>query len=50
MQLGVKFLVETQKKAVIMLKHDRYLSDANWDYIYSYTEMVDPYANVRVEN
>ncbi len=43
MQLAVIFLVETQKKSVAMLKHDRYLNDANWDYIYTFTEMTDPY-------
>lgn len=46
MQLAVKHLGDTQKKGVAMLKHDRYLTDANWDYVYTFTAMSDPYKDV----
>lgn len=46
MQIAVRHVMDTQKKAVIMLKHDRFLADASWDYIYKFTKLENPYKNV----
>jgi len=47
MELAVKNVMDAQKKAVVMMKHDRFLGDANWDYIQKFTKLENPYKNVR---
>lgn len=47
MKNAVKSLHITQKRALAMLRHDRFLSDANWSYVMEHTRIEDPYKHVR---
>jgi len=46
MKSALKTINVSQKKALIMLRHDRFLSDANWTYVSDHTKIDDPYKNV----
>jgi len=45
---ATKQLVASQLKALTMLKHDRFLADANWKIVEKYTSIEDPYIKVRL--
>jgi sodium/hydrogen exchanger 10/11 len=46
MQSALKHVMDQQKRAVVMMKHDRFLQDANWDYIHTFTRIENPYREV----
>lgn len=46
MRNAVKHINLSQKKALIMLRHDRFLADANWTYVQENTKIDDPYKQV----
>ncbi len=43
MTTAVRRVNEAKQRAVGMLKSDRFLADANWDYVDKKTEIDDPY-------
>ncbi|ODM88203.1 Sodium/hydrogen exchanger 10, partial [Orchesella cincta] len=45
MKNALKTINVSHKKALIMLRHDRFLSDANWTYVSEHTKIDDPYRN-----
>lgn len=47
MKNAVKTMHISQKKALLMLRHDRFLADANWSYVTENTRIEDPYKHVR---
>lgn len=47
MRNAVKQLHHSKLKSVAMLKHDRFLADANWEIVDKYTIILDPYVKVR---
>ncbi len=46
MKNAVKTIHVSQKKALLMLRHDRFLADANWAYVTENTKIEDPYKHV----
>ncbi|CAL8104179.1 unnamed protein product [Orchesella dallaii] len=45
MKNALRTINVAHKKALIMLRHDRFLSDANWTYVAEHTKIDDPYRN-----
>lgn len=39
-------LIASQMRTLAMLKHDRFLADANWKIVEKYTTIEDPYRQV----
>ena len=43
---AMKQLELAQYRTINMLKHDRFVADANWSYVDKYTTITNPYAKV----
>jgi len=46
MDIVVKHILDQQQKALVILRHDKFQQGANWDFIYRFTQIQNPYKSV----